>query len=121
MAPLRAGHIPHLSGFGPSAPRLGSRFTRDTTTLSGVRLLSRIRLTTWLLLAWTALAAGVTYWGYRSVMASCPPPEDFSGCFEPPYRFSAGVFFTFWATVEVVLVVAWLLERWTARGPSPPR
>lgn len=74
-------------------------------------MLSRIRLTAWLLVAWTALGAAAAYWGYRTIMASCPPFDDFAGCFEPPYRLSAGIFFVFWASVEGILGVAWLLQR----------
>jgi hypothetical protein len=80
---------------------------------SAIPLLSRIRLTTWLLIGWTVFGAAAAYWGYRSVMESCPPFDDFSGCFEPPYRFAAGIFFMFWATVEAVLAGAWLLRRFS--------
>jgi hypothetical protein len=82
---------------------------------SAVRILSRIRLTTWLLIAWTALGAVGAYWGYWSVMESCPPEEGFSGCFEPPYRFAASFVFVLWGAVETVLMGAWLLQRWGNR------
>ena len=76
---------------------------------------SRVRLTTWALIAWSAFGAAAAYSGYRSVMASCPAFDDFAGCFEPPYRFAAGVFFVFWGTVEAVLVGVWLVQRFTRR------
>ena len=78
--------------------------------------MSRIRLTTALLLVWTALGATGAYWGYSSVMAECPPPEAFSGCFEPPYRFAAGVLFLLWGAVEALLVLAWLTPWIAALG-----
>jgi hypothetical protein len=82
---------------------------------SAVRILSRIRLTTWLLIAWTALGAAGAYWGYWSVTESCPAEEGFSGCFEPPYRFAASFVFVLWGAVEAVLIGAWLLQRWGNR------
>ena len=48
------------------------------------------------------------YWGYRSIMSDCPSFDTFSGCFEPPYRLAASLFFTFWGSVEAVLLLAWL-------------
>jgi hypothetical protein len=93
--------------------------TRIRARLGGKRQLlrfryprvSRVRLTTWALIAWSSFGAAAAYWGYRSVMASCPAFDDFAGCFEPPYRFAAGVFFVFWGTVEAALVGAWLVQR----------
>jgi hypothetical protein len=41
-------------------------------------------------------------------MASCPGFDDFSGCFEPPYRLAASVVLLPWAAVEVGLIVVWL-------------
>ena len=73
-----------------------------------LRVVFRNRLTAWLLIGWTVLGAAGAYWGYWSVMEQCPPVDDFSGCFEPPYRFAAGVVFMLWGTVEAVLAVAWV-------------
>jgi hypothetical protein len=84
-------------------------------TVSSVLPLTRIRLTTWLLIAWTALGAVGAYWGYRSVMESCPPEDDFSGCFEPPYRLAASFVFVLWGTVEATLIGTFLLQRWGNR------
>ena len=68
----------------------------------------RIRTSAFLLVAWTVLGIAGAYWGYRDVMASCPGFDDFSGCFEPPYRLAASVILIPWATVKVSLIVVWL-------------
>ena len=53
------------------------------------------------------LGVAGAYWGYRDVMVSCPGFDDFSGCFEPPYRLAASVILLPWAAVEVGLIVVW--------------
>ena len=109
-----AGGLVAVRGRG-SCPTIGETPGCHSAYGSAVRILSRIRLTTWLLIAWTALGAVGAYWGYWSVMESCPPEEGFSGCFEPPYRFAASFVFVLWGAVEAVLIGAWLLQRWGNR------
>lgn len=63
------------------------------------------------LLVWSVLGAASVLWGYREIMASCPAFDDFSGCFEPPYRLSALVFLFVWAALEIPLLIVWLTGR----------
>ena len=68
----------------------------------------RFRASAALLVVWTMLGVAGAYWGYHDVMASCPGFDDFSGCFEPPYRLAASMILSPWAGVEVGLIVVWL-------------
>jgi hypothetical protein len=79
-----------------------------------------------LLVVWTMLGVAGAYWGYRDVMASCPGFDDFSGCFEPPYRLAASVILLPWAAVEVGLIVVslgvfstWGRRRDARQGEAP--
>ncbi|HEX2050792.1 MAG TPA: hypothetical protein VHJ34_09200 [Actinomycetota bacterium] len=71
------------------------------------------------MLVWTALAVGAVYWGYRDVMASCPPFDGFAGCFETPYRLAATIAVALWLVVEIPLVFLWLGGRRTRHRHAP--